>query len=86
MDTIKTFLANRITQLIARYLSTGLVALAAYLGVTLDSASVQTTVTVAGTLIAAGISAAVDHCSHSLQKTADAAAPVAPAPVASPGG
>jgi hypothetical protein len=70
MDTIKTFLASRITQLICRYGSEGLIALATYLGVTASPEDVNTSTKVIATLIVAAIGKGVDHYSHSAQTQA----------------
>ena len=70
MDTIKDMLAARITQLVVRYLSTGLVALGTYLGVHNSEADVQSCAGVIASFVAAGVGMIIDHYSHALQSNA----------------
>ena len=68
MDALHNFIQTRGAQLIARYAATGLTALAAHWGATLDVTSLNGAGTILGTLGAAGLLAIVDHYSHAKQQ------------------
>lgn len=67
MDFLKDLITTRVPQVAVRYIGQGLTALATYLHVTGDPATVNTSAGFIATLGAAGICAVIDHFSHAKQ-------------------
>ena len=70
MDFIKDLLLTRGVQVGSRYIGQGLTALATYLHVTGDPATVNTSAGFIASLVGAGLGIAIDHFSHAKQAEA----------------